>query len=218
MFTDRPPVLFGSLTVQQRSRFGSSSEPQRALMPASNLMVTELQRAPDTTILRQLVQESYNWFANNNRAEADEYLRGACLAYQMNLPKQIRHYAHKMVEVYTKDMADRTVALFTGWPGTTTFQHYYFTSITPGRRFTVPIEQQSWGQAPMQWIVSPVEEFAQMIPVHAMEAFVAMEQAHIVPDAFWVADKVEVPRPRVSLDPILCCSFDRFLVGLVEWR
>ncbi len=176
LFAEQPPVLFGGRTVQQRSRFGTSLAPERALLPASRQMVMELQKASQPETFTQLVEDSYGWFSNSNRVEAAQYLQGAHLAYQMELPHQIRHYTDKLVEVYTRDMADRTSALRLGQMGATPFRHY-FTDRAP-----------------------------------------ALEQASIVPDGFWVADKVEVVRPRVSLDPILCCNFDRWFVGLAQWE
>lgn len=218
LFAEQPPVLFGGRTVQQRSRFGTSLAPERALLPASRQMVMELQKASQPETFTQLVEDSYGWFSNSNRVEAAQYLQGAHLAYQMELPHQIRHYTDKLVEVYTRDMADRTSALRLGQMGATPFRHY-FTDRAPvsQRTFTIPIESKDW-RVQLQWVVAPLVQFPQIIPVHALQALAALEQASIVPDGFWVADKVEVVRPRVSLDPILCCNFDRWFVGLAQWE
>jgi hypothetical protein len=216
MFAEQPPVLFGDLKAQQRLRLRTKLSPQRAVLSGSRQRVLRLQQASHPMTLTHLVNNSHTWFSPTNRAEAEQYLQGACLAYKMQLPHQIGHYTAKLVEVYTRDMADQTSALVSSLPGSTTFRHfeadhnpqYQFT-------FTIPIASEWWG-VQMEWLVCPLVEFPKMMPVHALQAVSLLEQARIVPDGFWVADKVEVVQ-RVSLDPILCCNFDRWFVGLAQW-
>jgi hypothetical protein len=217
LLTAHPSGLLGDLNVQQRLRLRTKLVPQLGRLSGSRQMVLRLQQASSPMTLTHLVEKSHNWFSPNNRAEAEQYLRGACLAYHSQLSHQIRHYTEKLVQVYTRDLADRTSALIRDQPGSTTFRHFEADHDADYPfPFTIPIASEWWG-VQMEWLVCPLVEFPKMMPVYALQALRLLEQARIVPDGLWVADKVEVVQ-RISLDPILCCNFDRWFVGLAQWE
>lgn len=220
LFSTTPSPLFAGLTVQERSHFGNPLAPLRSLSPSCQQLVAALKQrhGPEThQRLQQLVQESYSWFSNNNRVEAEQCVVAASIAYRMQLPQQLSFYQDKLITLCTKDMADRTCALVQTYLGYPEFRYCYPQRFSQQMRsFTVPIETTRWRE--LQWVYYRLAEFPQLIPVHALKALTTLDQAGIVPDGFWVADKVEVIRPHVSLDPVLCCHFDQWFVGLAQWE
>jgi len=62
-------------------------------------------------------------------------------------------------------------------------------------------------------------DFLDTIPLHALRALEALDKAGIEPDDFWVADKLAVEHPvrQTKLDPVLCCAFGQWFIGIADW-
>ncbi len=197
----------------------------RTHLPASTSVSTALATLPASAegavALPQLIQEEYPWFNHGNRQQALQLLQGATIACQHGLTTQLQLYKGELVKVVTKDQADRTAALVSRQMRYKGFCYYH----PPAERylpqtFSVPIEQRGYG-AQQQWIYQRLHDFAKLIPPRALQALTVLDEAGIVPDGYWVADKVEIqPRyslPPRSLDPVLCAQFGCWFVGLAEW-
>lgn len=216
-FPKQSSIALNGQIMPQRSQLMGIA-PQNARLLASPQMVLDLHQTSQPETTAQLIQHGYIWFSLNNRAEAEHYLQGLQLSDQAQLRRQRDHYKEQLIKVYTKDMADRTSALVSDQIGGTDFRHYDpLGRPNPERTFIIPIESLSGG-GQLCWEVTPLQYFQQMIPVHALQMLVTVKQAGIIPEAFWVADKVVMGYARQSLDPILCCNFDRWFVGLARWE
>lgn len=187
--------------------------------------------APPTDLLRTLSQSldseevpqvtellklTHTWYSLQNEWRAQTAVEALELAAQVQLPVQIKLYTEQVLEWVTKDMAEQAYHLAVhelGYRGEIACRHY---NLTPGQRWRELIT--STGQHRQEWIFDPVEQFANLMPLHALKAIQLLAQAGMQPTAYWVADKVETVLARSrSLDPILCAQFGPWVAGLAFW-
>jgi hypothetical protein len=175
---------------------------------------------PDVTVIqrhpRRLIDD-FAWFDPAHRRQAVAYLQGLQIAGARQLRLQIPLYVYGMLELVATDVKDRVCALVTQTVPTTPFCYEY-----PAQR-ALSISQFSGDQVRQQdgdyqWRYVPLSEFTRLIPPHALTAMVALEQAGIRPQAYWVADLVKMYTSGRSLDPVLCAQFHQWFVGIAAWR
>lgn len=184
--------------------------------------VTDLATLPDMlespSRLSEIVREGYDWFDLQNKLEALEVACGALIAHKHHLERQVILYKKELYDVLTKDMAERAASLMVQETGYRGFD-YRRTSDPPyaNRDFRVPIAVRRG--PPQEWVYRPIDSFTQIVPPAAMHALDFLSRPATAPEAFWVADKVEIrPRTRISLDPVLCAQYGRWFVAVAEWE
>jgi hypothetical protein len=180
-----------------------------------------LVRTPDLQDIQQQPQwlvEEFDWFLPKNRELAREYVTGLTIAQQRQLTAQIPLYVHEVVKIVSSDIKDRVCALAQHHLGFRKFAYYDDESPPSLRtaRFSsgrIELDGQFY-----QWVFNPLLSYASLIPPHALEALVSIEQAAIQPQAYWVADLVPVKTVQRRLDPVLCMQFHRWFVGIAAWQ
>lgn len=197
------------------------------VVPAMNLTaeLRDMTVTEEFERLPEIVKYEHAWYRPQYKWTALEYVEALALATQMSLPRQATINAHQAVHWLTKDMAERTRALAhyrLGYTGEITLRQY---SIVAGQPFREPVETTA--DRRVEWVFDPIEQFAKRIPLDALKAIKRLTEARIVPEAFWVADKIEtvIPKPVAvpvapisrSVDPILCAQFGNLLVGIAWW-
>lgn len=177
--------------------------------------------------LPEIVKDQYAWYTPEHKRVALQYTTALVHSSQMSLPRQVALNAQQVIYFLTKDLAERTHALAhyrMGYKGEITCRQY---SIVAGRTFRDPVEITA--DRRVDWVFDPIEQFAKRIPLDALKAIKRLADARIVPEAYWVADKIEtvIPKPVAapvapapisrSVDPILCAQFGNWLVGIAWW-
>ena len=164
------------------------------------------------------LERGYNWFSQSNQNNAQQHLRGVCLAKQHELQRQQWLHIQAVYKLVTKDVADRVAQLVAQHCNYRSPLYYHPDHLAlPDRSFENPEKIQE-GYVSYVWVYQPIQTFAQIIPLHALEAMELLTQNSLTPLAYWVADKLKVqPTRRVSVDPLLCAQYGRWFVGLAHW-
>ncbi len=156
-------------------------------------IVPMISSIPDTEVRVQVseaLQNGYQWFAERNKQEALTYLEGLMIAWRHGISKQIELYKEKIIDIVTRDMADRAASLISQRMGVDMrFLYYHPGRSLPEKSFSVPIEKS--GNRERKWIYRRIEHFSQLIPPQAMQVLALLEQAGIAPDGLWVAEIIE---------------------------
>jgi len=165
----------------------------------------------------------YTWHDKRNQQQAQKILKGALIAHQHQYYQQTHLYKQQLFHLITKDMAAAAQAAIQQHPlSYKNFLYWYpHEELTSGWQFTVPIQARGLSQQHFEWLYVPIEKFARRIPLHALEILELLEQRKLTPQAFWVADKVEIRHrglsERRSLDPILCAQYGHWFLGIAQW-
>lgn len=166
----------------------------------------------------QLIEHSYAWWEQHNKAAMRPYLQAAYLARKHQLLAQYKLNVQQIFKVLTKDAADGVAQLIErqmGYKGPS----YYRDDALPLVKhvFTVPIAP-THAVDTFEWVYRPIHAFANLMPLRALQAIELLADAGMAPPAYWVADKVKVlPTQRFSVDPLLCAQFGRWFLSIAEW-
>ena len=165
-----------------------------------------------------LFSRGYNWYSDSNKWEAQNYLQGALVAYQHHFDQQVMLYKDQLISIATKDMAARTRSIVKQLVSCHDFTYYHpDNQPMPDTSFTAPYQTNESGAQRYQWVYGRLETFPRLIPPNALQILARLEKDNMMPQAYWVADKVEIAQRR-SLDPILCTQFGRWFVGIAKWN
>ena len=157
------------------------------------------------------LQNGYEWFNKKNERVFRDLVEGLVIAWQHDLNKQIALYKAQIVDILSKDGADRVAALSSKelQYGKLWYQH-------PDPALKQPIQMRDQNST---WVFHRLVVFSHLVPPSALRALAFLDTHEIVPDELWVAEKKERRRtPRSRPDPILCASFGRYFVALAEWK
>lgn len=169
--------------------------------------------------LSQMLEHHYCWYTSSLKAQALEVMEALILAYEIQLPVQIRLSQEQLINLVTQDMAARFHYMAKeglGYTGSIQVEPYGQFRSHSDRSFRIPITTDRARRT--EWVFDSLEEFRRQIPLHALKAITMFRDQGLKPDAYWVADKVQtvIAAPR-SLDPILCAQFGHWFAGIAMW-
>lgn len=181
---------------------------------ATEILTPSFSEGP-TTITRMLML--YCWYTEGLKQQGSEFLEALLLAYEMQLPIQVKFNQQNLLSCITQDMATRYFCLAQQrlkYSGSISVQEHNHVNQT----FHVPIP--NLGNKYIKWVFYPIEQFNQPIPLHALKAMSMFRNEDLQPAAYWVADKVETiisTSTSKRLDPILCAQFGNWFAGIAMW-
>jgi hypothetical protein len=167
---------------------------------------------------REGIIVSYEWFDPANRQEFLSYLRGLIFIRQHGgVGNQLRLYQAKLAERVAKDQVERVAGLVRqtlGYEGL----KYHHPEPLPVGGFRVPIICTVTHHTVESdyWQFRRLAVASQLVPPSALQAWALLEQAKVLPEALWVAEKRRAMRPL--RDPLLCVSFGRWVVAIAQWE
>lgn len=164
-------------------------------------------------------RHGYVWHDKQNQQQAQQILRGALIAHRHQYHRQVSLYKEALFKVVTNDMAVAARAVIQQHPRSYKNFLYYYPDEEPipEWEFSVPSQTRGLTLHSYEWCYVPLDQFHDLIPLHALEILEILEQNRLTPQAYWVADEREIVR-QISVDPVLCAQYGRWFVGIAQWE
>ncbi len=144
--------------------------------------------------LPEPLRQGYQWHNPENERDFAEYLEGLIFSHRHGLDKQVVLYKERVLDILTKDMAQRTQGLVAKGLGYN--RDLYYSASGPAQSmFSVPIRRYQQTvivnnhhtqqlDVKESLVYKPILQFDRMIPPQALRALTLLEGQGITPEAF----------------------------------